>query len=138
MKKIICLLLILPCFLIIASREEDAIKQRLVKVGNVCIQGEDCSALIAAVSFEKPLLSSERSGIEVYKTACTTCHSIGLAGAPKFGDKSTWGNRQDKGIEALVVSVMNGLNGMPKMGLCMDCTKEEMNLAVDYMLSELK
>jgi len=27
---------------------------------------------------------------------------------------------------------------MPKMGLCMDCTKEEMNSAVDYMLSELK
>ena len=36
--------------------------------------------------------------------------------------------------ETLVNSVWNGMNGMPAKGLCIDCTKEEIEIAVQYML----
>jgi cytochrome c5 len=31
----------------------------------------------------------------------------------------------------------NGINGMPAKGLCADCTKEEIGLAVQYMLDSI-
>jgi cytochrome c5 len=136
MKKIICLLLIFPFFLVFASKEEDAIKERLKPVGSVCIQGQDCSTQTSPSSDSTSQVAL-RSGKEVYEGACMTCHSIGLAGAPKFGDKLSWGGREDKDIESLASSVMDGLNGMPRMGLCMNCSQEEITSAVDYMLSEL-
>jgi cytochrome c5 len=72
-----------------------------------------------------------------YDKACATCHSIGLAGAPKFADLSSWGSRPDEGIEHLTEQVKNGLNGMPPMGMCMDCADEELTAAVQYMLDSL-
>src|SRR5690606_39728787 len=29
-------------------------------------------------------------GAKLYQSVCIACHSIGLAGAPKFGDKASW------------------------------------------------
>ena len=58
-----------------------AIKKRIAPVGSVCVQGQDCANAVAAAS---PISSALRSGEEIYVNACATCHSIGLAGAPKF------------------------------------------------------
>ena len=90
-----------------------------------------------AVAAAAPISSALRTGEEIYVNACTTCHSIGLAGAPKFADASTWGVRPDKGIAALTMSVKNGLNGMPPKGMCMDCSEDELSSAVQHMLDSL-
>jgi cytochrome c5 len=137
MKKIISLFLIIPCFLALASKEEEAIKERLKPVGNICVENMDCGVKVMPISLAGNAAVT-RSGLDVYNSACGTCHSIGLAGAPKFGNKISWGSRTDKGVDALVLSVINGLNGMPPKGLCMDCTDGEISSAVNYMLSELK
>jgi cytochrome c5 len=57
-----------------------------------------------------------KSGQDVFKAQCTTCHSAGVAGAPKFGDAAAWGPRIAKGLDALVNSALHGKNAMPPQG----------------------
>mgnify|MGYP000043948211 FL=1 len=118
-----------------ASEAKKAIEKRIAPVGSVCVEGEECAKAVAAS--EVVSTSEMRSGEEVYTNACATCHSIGLAGAPKFADLASWGDRPDEGIEHLTETVKNGLNGMPSMGMCMDCTDEELTAGVQYMLDSL-
>ena len=118
-----------------ASEAKKAIEKRIAPVGSVCVQGEDCGSTSAATTVVAS--SGGRNGEEVYSGACATCHNIGVAGAPKFADASSWGARPDKGIEALTASVKNGLNGMPAMGLCMDCSDDELSAAVQHMLDSI-
>ena len=40
-------------------------------------------------------------------------------------------------LDKLVETVTNGLGGMPPMGMCMDCSQEELSDAVQYMLDAL-
>ena len=54
-----------------------------------------------------------------------------------MGDKAAWETRQAKGYEMLVNNAYNGINGMPAKGLCTDCTKEEIGIAVQYMLDTI-
>lgn len=79
---------------------------------------------------------SARSGQEIYESKCATCHAIGAAGAPKFGDKAAWEPRIGKGMETLYASTINGFLGMPPKGLCMDCSDEELHATVDYMVEK--
>tara|TARA_B110000438_G_C15803270_1_gene646133 strand:- start:101 stop:496 length:396 start_codon:yes stop_codon:yes gene_type:complete len=111
-----------------------AIKKRIAPVGFVCVQGQNCANAVATTA---PTSNALRSGEEIYVNACAICHSIGLAGAPKFADASTWGARPDKGIAALTMSVEYGLNGMPPKGMCMDCSEDELSSAVQHMLDSL-
>src|SRR5690606_3183107 len=73
-----------------------AMKTRLAPVGTLCKAGESCAAAPVAAASSGP-----RSGKEVYDASCGTCHGIGVAGAPKFGDATDWGVRLGKGIETL-------------------------------------
>jgi cytochrome c5 len=57
-----------------------------------------------------------KGGQDVFKAQCTTCHSAGVAGAPKFGDAGAWGPRIAKGFDALVNSALHGKNAMPPQG----------------------
>jgi cytochrome c5 len=54
-----------------------------------------------------------KSGEEVFKAQCTTCHTAGVAGAPKFGDAAAWGVRIRTGFDALVQSALKGKGAMP-------------------------
>jgi len=77
-----------------------------------------------------------RSGEEIYTQYCTTCHTVGVAGAPKKGDADAWAPRQAKGIPAMIERAKKGLNAMPPKGLCMDCTDQELEAAIDFMLAK--
>ena len=46
-----------------------------------------------------------------------------------------WAPRIGKGIEVLYESTYNGLNTMPVRGTCMDCSDEELQATVDYMVA---
>jgi len=117
-----------------ASEAKKAIEKRIAPVGQVCVEGQDCAQEVNLVSSSSGVM---RSGKEVYDTACTTCHAIALAGAPRFGDRLSWGERANEDLDHLVETVTNGLGGMPPMGMCMDCSQEELTDAVQYMLDAL-
>ena len=117
-----------------ASEAEKAIEKRIAPVGQVCVEGQDCAQEVSLVSSNPDVM---RSGEEIYDAACTTCHAIGLAGAPLFGNKVIWGERANIDLAVLVETVTNGLGGMPPMGMCMDCSQEELTNSVQYMLDAL-
>jgi len=57
-----------------------------------------------------------KSGEEVFKAQCTTCHSSGAAGAPKFGDAAAWAPRIKTGLDSLVNSALKGKGAMAAQG----------------------
>lgn len=75
-------------------------------------------------------------GEKIFRTVCKTCHITGVAGAPKLGDKIAWKPRITKGLDALLLSVKNGLNAMPPKGTCTNCSDEQLRLTIDYMVRQ--
>ena len=108
---------------------EDEIRQRIKPEGNVNVAGE---ARQKAAKKEK----SHRPGEEVYAAACGACHDSGAAGAPRMGKTGEWSARFDKGAETLYKHAINGYNAMPAKGGCTDCSDEEVENAVDYIMAE--
>ena len=82
--------------------DEDAqVAARLQKVGTVEIR--DANRAL-------------KSGEEVYKAQCVTCHGSGAAGAPKFQDTAAWAPRIKTGLDALVHSSLAGKGAMAPQG----------------------
>ena len=110
---------------------EDEIFERIKPIGQL-------SAPAMAVEGEAVVDAGPRSGETVYNSYCTACHAPAVAGAigsPAYGDADAWSPRIAKGIDALYQSTYNGLNGvMPARGTCMDCSDEELQATVDYMV----
>jgi cytochrome c5 len=77
--------------------------------------------------------SGERSGEEVVKAACGKCHTTGAGGAPKIGDKTAWGPRVSKGLDAVTRSAIKGHGGMPARGGLADLTDSEVTAAILFM-----
>lgn len=73
---------------------------------------------------------------------CTACHSTGVAGAPKVGDKAAWEPRIAQGTEVLYKHAIGGFTGksgtMPPKGGRTDLSDDEVKAAVDYMVSKAK
>ncbi|MFK7730727.1 MAG: cytochrome c5 family protein [Pseudomonadales bacterium] len=110
------------------------VADRTKPVGDVCVEGDPCAAQAAAAA--KP--SGPRSGEDIYSASCTACHAVGVSGAPKFGDAAQWAPRIAKGLDTLYANSITGINLMPAKGLCMDCSDEEIQASVDYMLDAVK
>ena len=57
-----------------------------------------------------------KSGDEVFKAQCTTCHTAGVAGAPKVGDAAAWAPRLKSGFDTLLHSALKGKGAMGAQG----------------------
>ncbi|WP_162559001.1 cytochrome c5 family protein [Sphingorhabdus sp. EL138] len=69
-----------------------------------------------------------------YDRSCRSCHSTPDAGAPLTAHKVAWDERfKAKDANALLTSTKNGLNAMPAMGLCNDCTDDELMELTAFM-----
>ncbi len=77
------------------------------------------------------------SGEDVYNAVCQACHTTGVLNSPKLGDPAGWEARLPKGRDALLQSVLNGLNLMPPKGGRPDLSDEQAGMAVDYLLDSL-
>ncbi len=79
-------------------------------------------------------------GKSVYNKTCALCHSAGVAGAPKPGDKGEWGPRIAQGDEVLYKHAIEGFTGskgmMPPRGGGSSLTDEEVKAAVDFMVAQ--
>jgi len=80
------------------------------------------------------------AGEKVFQQACTACHTAGVAGAPKIGDKNAWGSRIDKGMDTLVKHAVEGFTGdkgvMPAKGGFSNLSDQEVADAVAYMVEK--
>lgn len=110
------------------------VEQRIKPVGEVYLVGDIDIAKIA-----KPKKTAKkRSSKEIYDTACSTCHNAGVAGAPKFANKADWAPRIKTGIKALFNTAINGRGAMPARGTCGDCSDEDIQNVVTYMVNGSK
>ncbi len=96
---------------------ERAINERIQKVGLVEIR--DANRAL-------------KTGEEVFKAQCTTCHTAGVAGAPKLADAAAWGPRIATGLDALVQSSLKSKGAMGAQGGG-DFEDLEITRAVVYM-----
>ena len=78
------------------------------------------------------------SGKAVYDGTCQACHTSGVAGAPKLGDKAAWAPRLGAGVAALQASALKGKNAMPAKGGNPSLTDADVKAAVDYLVSQAK
>ncbi|SRR5690606_5232961 len=82
---------------------EQATAERIMPVGTVEIR-------VASAN------TGPRSGEEVYKAQCASCHGTGMMGAPKFGEAGAWGGRIGQGDAKLAEHAIKGFNAMPPQG----------------------
>jgi len=57
-----------------------------------------------------------KTGEQVYTTVCASCHSAGVAGAPKFGDNAAWAPLIQTGYDAMLKIALEGKGAMPAKG----------------------
>ncbi|MDH5611050.1 MAG: c-type cytochrome [Gammaproteobacteria bacterium] len=88
----------------------------------------------------EPVQKAALSGEQVYKKSCVNCHGAGVANSPKLGDAAAWAHRIAKGNDALYNSAKKGVAGTAMMarGTCGACSDEELEAAVDFMVSGSK
>ncbi|MBW8756599.1 MAG: cytochrome c5 family protein [Burkholderiales bacterium] len=104
--------------------------------GTDALAASAVAARIAPVAsdavFDANAVVVPKTGQQVFEAQCTTCHTAGLLGAPKFGDAAAWGPRVAKGYDALLQSALKGKGNMPAQGGG-DFTDFEVGRAVVYM-----
>lgn len=122
-------------------REVDA----RVAGARVAVAGEDNSALTiqpAAGAAVTAALALPTDGVSTFETVCGACHTQGIGGAPKVGDKGAWGARIAQGQATLYKHAIEGYNGkagvMPAKGGRTDLTDELVKAAVDHMVELAK
>ena len=74
-------------------------------------------------------------GKKTFDSVCTACHTAGVAGAPKFGDKAAWAPRIAQGKNTLYNAALHGLRAMPAKGGNPSLSDEQVKAAVDYMVA---
>ena len=77
-----------------------------------------------------------RSGEEVVKAVCATCHQAGVAGAPKIGDKAAWAPHIKEGQQHLTASAIKGKGAMPPKGGNPSLSDDEVARAVAFMANQ--
>ncbi|KGU64427.1 cytochrome c family protein [Burkholderia pseudomallei MSHR983] len=79
-----------------------------------------------------------KTGEEVYKAVCVTCHGTGAAGAPKFGDAAAWAPRIAAGYDEVLHLALTGKGAMPPRGGTNpdDYSDYEIARAVVYMANQ--
>ena len=70
---------------------------------------------------------------QVYDSSCRLCHANPASGAPLTGDRAAWSPRIAQGVDTLLDHSINGYNGMPPMGLCMQCSEAQFVVLIGFM-----
>ncbi len=110
------------------------IAERMRPIGQVWIAGEEPPAGAVAVA-AVAAVKVEKTGEEVYKSACASCHTTGALNAPKLGDNAAWAKLIPEGHAALTKQAIAGIRQMPARGGNPALTDIEMSRAVAYLVN---
>lgn len=124
--------------------DSNAVAERLAPVGAV-YAGDTGRAALAEAAKAAPAPAAAYGGTtdgkEIYGQLCHTCHTAGVAGAPKLGDKAAWAPRIAEGIDTLVKHAIDGYKGpdgnfMPPKGGNPALTDEQVANTVKWIVSQ--
>ena len=73
----------------------------------------------------------------LYAQTCSACHTPGIAGAPKVGDKAAWAPRIAQGIDVLTANAIKGKGAMPPKGGS-SASDADVKAVVNYMANASK
>jgi cytochrome c5 len=91
--------------------------------------GEDAPPAQAAVQS----VPADTALAQLYGASCKQCHANPAAGAPLTGDTLAWAPRLEKGMATLLDHSINGFQGMPPLGLCMQCSEQDFQALIEFM-----
>jgi cytochrome c5 len=126
---------------------DEAVAKRLKPVGRLIIASDSpqteedtgvTSQATGAAAVPVAAADGEDRIKTIYTASCAACHTSGVAGAPKLGDKSTWAPRIKGGTDTLYNSAIKGKNAMPAKGGNPSLSDADVKAVVDYMVSEAK
>ncbi len=108
----------------------EATENRIAPIGKVRIKAE----IIPQPPFRN---AQGHLGKLVFDKHCSLCHSSGVAGAPRFGNKEDWKLRIKKSFSILLKHVQDGYHAMPPRGTCMECSPTDLEAATRYVTGKL-
>lgn len=76
-------------------------------------------------------------GKDLYDKTCFVCHGAGVAGAPKFGDKTAWAPFIAQGMDSMVQKATQGIGAMPPKGGS-TASDADFRAAIQYMVDNAK
>jgi cytochrome c5 len=131
------------------AMSDEAVAKRIKPVGEVVVDPSQpapaaaapapVAAVPAATAAPAPAAKADSGkGKSVYDAACTACHTAGVAGAPKLGDKAAWAPRVKTGMDALYAASLKGKNAMPPKGGNLALADADVKAAVDFMVGTVK
>ena len=129
--------------------EPAQIAERIAPAGAVYAGNTGRAAMQAAADAAAKAAASQvayggtTDGKEIYDHLCTSCHTAGIAGAPKLGDKAMWGPRIAEGLDTLIKHATEGYHGpdgnfMPPKGGNPALTDAQVKAAVTWIVGQAK
>jgi len=77
-------------------------------------------------------------GRRIYVEVCAACHTNGVAGAPRYGNRQEWDPRIQRGKAEMLRSLFKGKGSMPPKGGNPSVSDAQAVAAMDYMLAGVK
>jgi cytochrome c5 len=125
------------------------VEARIAPVGAVYAGDTGRAAMAAAEAAAAKAAASQvayggtTDGKTIYENLCHSCHTAGVAGAPKLGDKAAWAPRLAQGLDTLVKHAIEGYKGpdgnmMPAKGGNPSLTDAQVKAAVTWIADQAK
>lgn len=108
--------------------------------GRAAMEAAKADAAKAAAS--QVAYDGTTDGKVIYDKLCTSCHTAGVTGAPKLGDKADWARRIKEGIATLIKHAEDGYTGpdgnhMPARGGNPALSDAQVEATVKWMVSQV-
>jgi len=87
---------------------------------------DDKQAALAPVTLDARLQ-------DIYTRTCAACHADAETGAPQTHDVAAWAPRLSKGAGILLTHMVEGFNGMPPLGQCVECSADDLTALMHFM-----
>jgi cytochrome c5 len=109
--------------------------------GRAAMQAAADAAAKAAAS--QVAYGGTTDGKTIFNNLCTSCHTAGVAGAPKVGNKAMWAPRIAEGLDTLIKHATEGYHGpdgnfMPPKGGNPALTDAQVKAAVTWIVDQAK
>ena len=126
-----------------------AVADRIAPAGAVYAGNTGRAAMQAAADAAAKAAASQvayggtTDGKTIFNNLCTSCHTAGVAGAPKVGNKAMWAPRIAEGLDTLIKHATDGYHGpdgnfMPPKGGNPALTDVQVKAAVTWIVDQAK